>query len=71
MALSQELVGRTGSKPFTYGDRVKLRGEINDPRCNGEFIVMDTMNKRFKNRGDIFMMNRKDNISCTATVTKI
>lgn len=71
IALSQDLVGRTGTKAFTYGDKVSLKGETDDPRCNGEFTVLDTMNKRYKMRGDLFMMNRKDNTSCTATITLI
>ena len=71
IALSQDLVGRAEWKAFHYGDRVLLQGEIDDPRCNGEFTVLDTMNKRFRNRGDIFMPNRADNIDCWATVTKI
>lgn len=71
LALSQDLVGRVDWKPYTYGDRVLLKGETDDPRCNGEFEVVDTMNKRYTMRGDLFFMNRSDNTSCTATVQKI
>ncbi len=71
IALSRDLVGRGTQKLFTYGDKVMLKGEIDDPRCNGEFTLLDTMAARFRHRGDIFVMKRKDNIGCWATVTKI
>ena len=71
LALSQDIVGRVDWKPYTYGDRVMLTGETDDPRCNGEFLVVDTMNKRYTMRGDLFFMSRSDNTSCTATVQKI
>lgn len=71
IALSQDLVGRMGNKPFSYGDIVELKGETEDARCNGRFVVLDTMNKRYKMRGDLFMLDRKNNTSCTATITKI
>jgi hypothetical protein len=70
IALSQELVGRLPSKPFHYGDKVKLTSN-GDWRCNGEFVVLDTMNARFRKRGDLFFMDRHDNTSCTATVEKV
>lgn len=70
IALSQDLVGRSPSKLFHYGDIVTLESELNDPRCNGQFMVVDTMNKRFRQRGDIFMPDRKNNVSCTAVVMK-
>lgn len=73
IALSQELIqwsaiGKNG--PFKKGDVVTLKSSNypNDPRCNGEFIVGDAMNIRFRQRGDIFMLDRKDNISCRADV---
>jgi len=73
IALDQGLVGRTGKKAFKYDDHVWLKGETDDPRCNGEFVVLDTMNARYtgKRRGDLFMMNRADNTSCTATIHKM
>lgn len=72
IALSQDLVGRLGNKQFTYGDTAWLEQiDGDDPRCNGEFIVLDTMNKRYTNRGDLFMMTRATNTSCTANVFKI
>ena len=69
IALSQDLVGRLGNKPFVYGDTAILEQRTNpaiefDSRCNGEFMVVDTMNKRFIERGDIFFMDRQDNTSC-------
>ncbi len=36
-----------------------------DPRCNGEIILADAMNIRYRNRGDLFMMSRAENVSCT------
>jgi len=51
-----------------------------DPRCNGYFIVGDAMNPRFvggdrarnmEKRGDIFMLNRSDNVSCYSNVYRI
>jgi hypothetical protein len=76
IALDRALLKRWGGE-FAYGDTVFLEtvdgtaGHL-DPRCNGEFMVVDTMNSRFtgKNRGDIFFMKRADNISCTANVRK-
>jgi len=70
IALSQDLVTWAGGKHFNAGDKVNLVSN-EDWRCNGEFIVADALNARFRNRGDIFMMDRKDNISCRATITKI
>lgn len=62
-----------GKCKYSYGDTVILETKPgtpghNDHRCNGEFILTDTMNKRFKNRGDIFFMDKKDNISCIAYI---
>ena len=74
LALSRDLVGHVGRvfyEPFTYGDKIWLEGETDDPRCNGEFEVVDTMNKRYTMRGDLFFMDRSDNTSCTATINKI
>ena len=81
IALSQELVAWStlgkirkglncgkGCLTFEAGDKIILESEDKDPRCNGEFTVSDTLNARFRNRGDIFMLDRKDNISCRADV---
>jgi 3D (Asp-Asp-Asp) domain-containing protein len=70
IALSQDLVGRVSWKPFTYGDTIVMKSDISDDRCNGEFLVVDTMNARFKNRADLFFMDRKDNISCQSWIWK-
>lgn len=70
LALSQDLIGRASWKPFHYGETVIMKSDLSDPRCNGEFLLVDTMNKRYKNRGDLFFMDRKDNISCQAWVYK-
>lgn len=73
IAFSQELIqwsiyGKKG--PFKAGDIVELKSTNypDDPRCNGEYIVSDAMNARYKHRGDIFFMNISDNISCEADV---
>lgn len=81
IALSQELTAWSelgkirksmncgkGCLTFEAGQKVKLESDDGDWRCNGEFIVADALNKRFRKRIDIFMMNRKDNTSCTANV---
>jgi len=71
IALSRDLVSYGGDTPFKYMDRVFLKSDLDDERCNGEFVVMDTMNARYKKRGDIFFMNKKDNTSCNAKIFKI
>ena len=52
------------------GDEIWLESTDypDDVRCNGEFIVADAMNARFTKRGDIFFLNRSDNLSCHANV---
>jgi len=50
MALSRNMLGRWGGK-LNYGDTVTLHA--NDPSIDGDWIIQDTMNKRFKNRGDL------------------
>lgn len=69
MALSQDLVGRKSNKRFTYGDTVRMVSEIS--QCNGDFVVLDTMNKRFTNMGDLFFPERSLNTSCKATIIKV
>jgi len=69
LALSQDLVGKLGNKAFSYGDMVRMESEIE--QCNGEFVILDTMNKRFKNYGDLFFMERKNNTSCPAIIRKL
>lgn len=70
IALSQDLVSWTGRGAIRAGDKVTLTSTDfpDDPRCNGEFVVLDTMNVRYTKRGDIFTPDRKDNISCKATL---
>lgn len=76
IALSQEMIqwsqiGKRGN--FKKGDRVILKSTTipNDWRCNGEFIVGDAMNIRWRNRGDIFMLDRADNLDCNADIYKL
>lgn len=70
-ALSQDLVGRAAWKPFHYGDLVYITGRV--AGCTGVFRVEDTMNARYSNYGDIFLMDRADNFgTCVAaTVQKL
>ena len=70
-ALSQDLVGRAEWKKFRYGDLVYMKGRV--AGCTGVFRVEDTMNARFTNYGDVFLMDRKDNFgTCvSATVQKL
>ena len=69
IALSQDLVGRAKWKPFTYGDKIMIVSD--NPQCDGEWEVQDTMNKRYKMRGDLFHISRKDNTSCTGFIYKL
>ncbi len=50
MALSRDLLKRWGGR-IQYGDTINLYS--GDPAIDGFWIVHDTMNKRFKNRGDL------------------
>jgi len=68
IALSQDLVGRTKMKLFTYGEMVYLKSD--NPQCEGWWKVEDTMNKRYYNRGDLFQPTRATNTSCTADIYK-
>lgn len=70
IAFSQDLVSWTGRGILSAGMKVNLVSTDypDDPRCNGEFIVSDSMNARFTHRGDLFFLSRKDNISCNANV---
>lgn len=77
IALSRDLLypnsnlntGYNKGSPVKYGDKVRLHSLI--PQCNGEFTVTDTMNKRFKNRGDLFYFDKKKNTSCWGIVEKV
>jgi len=69
IALSQDLVGRAKWKKYHYGDKVYLLSD--NPQCNGEFQIEDTMNKRYTNRGDLFQLTRATNTSCWVTITNL
>jgi len=73
IALSQELISWSNyglNAPFDAGDKVILVSTDypEDQRCNGEFVIADAMNARWRDRGDLFFMNRSDNISCHADI---
>lgn len=80
LALSQEWIDwsisvDSRSDAFKKGDVVVMKtiegtAGHGDWRCNGEFIVGDAMNARYRDRADIFFLDRANNISCTATLTK-
>lgn len=69
IALSQDLVGRVPWKPFTYNETIFMESDV--AQCNGYFVVLDTMNKKWKNKADIFNLLAKDNTSCKATIYKL
>lgn len=50
MALSRDLLKRWNGA-IAYGDTLIIASA--DPRINGKWIVRDTMNKRYSNRGDL------------------
>jgi hypothetical protein len=50
MALSRDLLKRWKGD-FHYGDTVLVTS--GDPQIDGFWIIKDTMNKRYKNRGDL------------------
>ncbi|MCP2044775.1 hypothetical protein [Pontibacter sp. HSC-36F09] len=58
IALSRDMLTRWGGD-IHYGDTVWVRGVSDE--LDGQYIVRDTMNRRFRNRIDI-LVGRKDNI---------
>ena len=50
MAISRDMLKRWGGK-LNYGDTVEL--QAGDSSIDGTWIIQDTMNKRYKNRGDL------------------
>ena len=50
MALSRDLLNKWGGA-LHYGDTVYLNA--GDPQIDGHWVIQDTMNKRFRNRGDL------------------
>ncbi|HMG91364.1 MAG TPA: hypothetical protein VK589_14965 [Chryseolinea sp.] len=50
MALSRDLLKRWGGK-IHYGDTINL--SAGDPTIDGLWVVHDTMNRRFRKRGDL------------------
>lgn len=58
IALSRDMLTRWGGE-IHYGDTVWVSGISDD--MDGQYIVRDTMNRRFRNRIDI-LVGRRDNI---------
>jgi hypothetical protein len=56
MALSRDLLKKHGGV-ISYGDTVTVFA--NDPDIDGQWVVVDTMNKRYSKRGDLLFANRK------------
>jgi hypothetical protein len=50
MALSRDLLKKWGGA-LHYGDTVYVNS--GDPKIDGHWVIQDTMNKRFRNRGDL------------------
>lgn len=50
MALSRDLLKRWGGT-FHFGDTLTV--VAGDPSIDGNWIIQDTMNKRYRNRGDL------------------
>ncbi|RLI72263.1 MAG: hypothetical protein DRP02_02295 [Candidatus Gerdarchaeota archaeon] len=71
IALSQDLVAWVGGT-YRLGEKITLESTDfpNDRRCNGEFVVLDTMNKRWKKRADIFFADPAMNLSCNAKIIR-
>ena len=55
MALSRDLLKRWGGR-IQYGDTINLQS--GDPSIDGFWVVHDTMNKRFRNRGDLLFHSK-------------
>ena len=55
MALSRDLLKRWNGQ-FSYGDTVLLTA--GDPEIDGLWIIRDTLNKRYKKRGDLLFDSR-------------
>lgn len=55
IALSRDLLG----SQFNYGDTIRLSCE-SDSSINGEYVVHDTMNKKWTNRADILIHQDND-----------
>jgi hypothetical protein len=55
MALSRDMLKRWGGQ-LHYGDTIDLRA--GDESIDGIWIIQDTMNKRFKKRGDLLFDSR-------------
>ncbi|WP_400193174.1 hypothetical protein [Hymenobacter sp. B81] len=57
IALSRDLLERWGG-PFAYGDSVRVHGI--SPQLDGNYIIHDTMNRRFKRGIDLLVGQHED-----------
>ncbi len=69
MALSRNLLKRWGGQ-LNYGDTIMLHS--GDSSIDGTWIIQDTMNKRFKNRGDLLFASasRSKGMWTNVTISK-
>ena len=69
MALSRNLLKRWGGQ-LNYGDTIMLHS--GDTSIDGRWIIQDTMNKRFKNRGDLLFASasRSNGMWTNVTISK-
>jgi hypothetical protein len=69
LALSRDMIHRWGGK-LHYGDTLTLKA--GDPSIDGQWILQDTMHKRFRRRGDLLFarMHRALGRWTNVTITK-
>ncbi|WP_276367571.1 hypothetical protein [Chryseolinea sp. H1M3-3] len=66
MAISRNMLNRWGGQ-LQYGDTVELHA--GDDAIDGVWIIQDTMNKRYKNRGDLLFHSRLKSFGLWTNVT--
>ncbi|HEY9008046.1 MAG TPA: hypothetical protein VIM75_18020 [Ohtaekwangia sp.] len=71
LALSRDLLKRWNGN-FHYGDTVQLTA--GDPEIDGIWVIQDSLNKRYKNRGDLLFdsgvrkLGRWNNVKISKTI---
>ena len=66
MAMSRDMLKRWGGQ-FHFGDTVMIQS--GDDSIDGHWIIQDTMNKRYKNRGDLLFDERHKSHGLWTNVT--